>query len=65
MTEVEKLETALRAYDEAFGNLDELLHPALMEEEAFPSILRQAVEDRQPLNRAKLESVFGAISWDW
>jgi hypothetical protein len=59
------LNRAIKAYGEAFNNLDELLHPALVEKPDFPVFLLEAVSTGKPWTRDDAEHRFGPVSWDW
>jgi hypothetical protein len=59
------LQSALQAYGEKFDNLDELAHPALLEEPRFPQFLLARVQSGVPATRHDLEAKFGELPWEW
>ncbi|HOX59003.1 MAG TPA: hypothetical protein P5205_17655 [Candidatus Paceibacterota bacterium] len=60
-----ELEAAIKAYSEAFSNLDELMVPQLMELPEFAGFLMAGVKASRPRTREDAEKEFGAIAWDW
>lgn len=60
-----KLEAAIKAYSEAFSNLDELMVPQLMELPGFADFLMAGVTAKRPCTREDAEKEFGEIAWDW
>ncbi len=65
MSATGELEAALRAYSARFDNLDELMHPALMERPDFVAFLQWAAEREEPTTRVDIEKELGPVSWDW
>ena len=65
MTHSERLQAALRAYDERFDNLDELAHPAYWVMDEFIEFLQAAVAAGRPATQQEIEAKLGAVSWDW
>lgn len=65
MTTTQKLESALKAYDQMFDNLDDLTHPAYMEKPELVDVLEAAVTSGKPVTQQEIEEKLGRVSWEW
>ena len=64
MIDEKDLVAASRAYEEQFGNLDEVQVPEVMgDPEAYGELLTNAVRSGQKITREQLEAKFGEINW--
>lgn len=51
-------------YNQAFGNLDEILFPEVMAEPKFIALLVKAVKRGRALTVAEVQAVFPEASWE-
>lgn len=64
MTTAEKSSIA-REYQARFTNWADLLHPSVVFEPAFISLVKKAIKTGKRLTRKKIESKFGPVAWNW
>ena len=65
MNPTTKLESALKAYGDQFDNLDELIHPAYMEDPKFIDFLLAAAKAQKPATQKEIEAALGQVPWNW
>ena len=64
MIDFDDLTAANTAYDERFGNLDEVQVPEAMQNlEVYVAMLTDALRTGQKITREQLEAKFGPICW--
>jgi hypothetical protein len=59
------LSTALKAYNEKFGDVDYITHPSLIANEELPLFIMDLVEKGTKATPEIISDRFGPISWEW
>ncbi|MDB6027677.1 MAG: hypothetical protein JWM68_3900 [Verrucomicrobiales bacterium] len=61
---INQMQQIANTYQSMFTNWDELVNHAVMMDPRFIALVQQAIEENQPLTRAKMEEVFGELGWE-